>query len=198
MIEKLRGESLQSDMEQSWVMQSRDRSVLEETDGMVQAADNRRRIMGSSIFGGHAPPQRYVPPVAQPTQTYRDNMTSTWGASENRRHILESTVFGGTQSPNINLNSTSPSLGSYSRSGASTSLASTMPIPVAQPFPELNFESAPPLDSFSLSFKPRPIQRASQVHRLDVQPNPQMRQLRDELNRDTEQFSKRLRQIGQV
>ena len=165
---------------------------------MIQAADNRRRIMGSSIFGGHAP-QRYNAPMPQPvvTQNYRDDMSTTWGASDNRRRILDSSVFGGTHSPNINLNSTSSSIGSY-RSGASSGLAATVPIPVAQPFPELNFESAPPLENFSLSFKPRPIQRASQVHRLDVQPNPQMRQLRDELNRDTAQFSKRLRQIGQV
>jgi hypothetical protein len=64
-------------------------------------------------------------------------------------------------------------------------------------FPDLNFD-APPPGKFALTFKPKSLLRASQSHRLAVPPNHEMRRLREELTREAEQFSRRLRQMGLV
>jgi hypothetical protein len=64
-------------------------------------------------------------------------------------------------------------------------------------FPDLDFD-APPPNSFALTFKPKPLLRANQNHRLAVPPNHEMKRLREELNRESEQFSRKLRQIGLV
>jgi hypothetical protein len=63
-------------------------------------------------------------------------------------------------------------------------------------FPDLDFDAPP--EGFAFTFKPKPLLRASQGHRLAVPPNHEMRRLREELTRESEQFSRKLRQIGLV
>lgn len=157
--------------EQSWVLGTVARSVSDEPDGMVQAAENRRRIMGSNIFGNDDPPAivRRNPPPQQ--QRYEPN------------------------SPPASQQQTS-----YQNSPPPTnypSYSNTMPV-ASSNFPEINFDSTPPMETFDLGFKPKPVIRSNVNHRLQVPPNPEMRALRDELTRDTEQFARRLREIGQL
>ena len=196
-------------VEQSWVMQSRDRSVNDETPEMQQGAENRRRVLGSTLFGSgdspsHSPPPRQNAPM--PSYTYLNG--ESYDASDNRKKVMGSSIFsdnspqlgrydpppaqptGAGNSPTYNEVNNSPGFDARVR------FSSTMPI--TQPFPDLAFEGSPPMENFSLSFKPHAAVRQNAGHRLEVPPNPQMRQLRDELNRDTEEFARRLRQIGRV
>jgi hypothetical protein len=158
-------------------MQSPARSVADEPDTMIAAAENRRRILGSTIFGGTGNTQEFVPRRAPPQP------------EPPRESVVNTRV---SQAPRFEQRQTSEPP-SY--------LASTLPAPSRGggfAFPDLNFDSSMPADDFTLTFKPRPAINRGPAHRLEVPANPQMRRLRDELNRDTEQFMRRLRQIGQV
>ena len=70
-------------------------------------------------------------------------------------------------------------------------------------FPDINFETVQPpsIELMDFGFRHRNNNLATrQVNprRLEVPPNTQMRELRDELNRDTERFNQKLRKIGQI
>jgi hypothetical protein len=160
-------------IDQSWVGQTPARSIADEPDSMVAAAENRRRILGSSIFGGTGNQEysRRTQPEPPP-----EAMTQTRGLPPQRYEQRDS------GEPPSFMHATMPA-----SSGGS-----------AFSFPDFNFEPSLPPENFSLTFQPRPTLKSGPAHRLDVPPNPQMRRLRDELNRDTEQFTRRLRQIGQA
>jgi hypothetical protein len=128
---------------------------------MEAASDNRRRILGSSLFGD--PP---APPYASRQPDPEPISIQTQPVRRSRDDFIPTQTF-----------------------------ADTMP---AQSFnlQDFNYDTSAIGENFTLTFKPRPILRNTQFRRLDVPANAQMRILRDELNRSTEQFSKRLRQIG--
>ena len=190
--------------EQSWVMQSRDRTV-DEPKEMRQAADNRRRILGSTLFGDSSPRSQYAPPqpkISPPQPTYAQQ-EDTYNASDNRRKVMGSSIFGGTvgnaspvrrEAPPVSTGTTRILSGGLRSERMGNNFASTLPVS-AQPFPDLTFDTSPP-DTFGITFKPRQFQTHGQGRRLDVQRSPEMRRLKNEMDRDTEQFEIRLRQVG--
>ena len=191
--------------EQSWVMQSRDRSS-DEPQEMQQAADNRRRILGSSLFGDSSPratnyappPPRNPPPPPPPTYARQED---TYDAVDNRRKVMGSSIFGGTVSPPRRDAPAPPQFGATQAvAGGSrrpVNFAATMPVS-AQPFPDLTFDTSPPIQNMGISFKPRQFQAQGQGRRLEVQRSPEMRRLKNEMDRDTADFEKRIRQIGKL
>lgn len=167
---------------QSWISKSTVRSVSEEPESMQMAAENRRRIMGSSLFGGDSTQQNQQQNLSKtaPIQTVNEEYTSM--PPQSFQNSLSSTL-----QPNSNYE--------YG------SLSSTLGRSGVPDFPNLDFDTDPPpiISSSDLGFKPKQSNyRSGASRRLQVPPNQQMRQLRDELNRETERFNQKLRQIGQV
>lgn len=170
---------------QSWVSKSTIRSVSDEPESMQMAAENRRRIMGSSLFGGDS--NQY--------QSQQQNLSKTAPLSKVDEEYTP------TQAP-LNQYSLSSTLPSDSNSNFGYEPFSSALGKVSD-FPELNFdtEPPPPISSASdLGFRPKQLnyRQNGNFRRLQVPPNQQMRQLRDELNRETEKFNHKLRQIGQT
>ena len=170
---------------QSWVSKSVARSVVDEPASMQAAAENKKKIMGSSLFGddGRPPPQMH--PVAQSTvsQPPQNSFSRTMPAP---------IANADSVSYENNFNFSSQSNNSYG-------LNTTMPMT----FPDINFETVQPpsIELMDFGFRHRNNNLATrQVNprRLEVPPNTQMRELRDELNRDTERFNQKLRKIGQI
>jgi hypothetical protein len=140
-------------LHQNWVLPSPARSVTEEPSSLE---DNRRRILGSTLFPRDSPRQQR-PPDAPPA--------------------------------------TDPSVSQVRR------LRDDLPPPKATStapisFPDLDMDVPPVMNNFALTFKPRPLLRNSQNHRLTVPPNHEMKRLREDLTRETDQYLRRLRQIG--
>jgi hypothetical protein len=142
---------------QNWVLATPARSVADEPSDLQ---DNRRRILGSTLF---------------PRDSARQQPESPAHATEPAPAVL------------------APTRRSRSELAPPT-FASTAPIP----FPDLNYDAPPVMASFALTFKPRQILRNSQNHRLTVPPNHEMKRLREDLNRETELYLRRLRQLGLV
>jgi hypothetical protein len=135
------------------------RSVADEPS---ELQDNRRRILGSTLFLRDSPRQmRAADPPAQAAVA----VTAPAAVAPVRR------VRDGLAPPTF---------------------ASTAPIP----FPDLEADPPPAMRRFALAFKPRPILRNSQNHRLTVPPNHEMERLRENLKRETELSSTRLRRLG--
>ena len=154
-------------MTQSWVINNQARS--QPSEAMEYAVDNRRRIMGSSIFGGDEPP-RYSQPQSQ--TSYQPPPHQGYG--------------GYNSGANSNL----------SNSGyVSAPLYSTQPLTV---IPDFVSGECPPPPIDQVSFRSRSTLRP-QIggRRLEVQPNYEMQKLRDSLVSDSTAMSRRLRQIGQ-
>lgn len=165
---------------QSWISKSTVRSVSEEPESMQMAAENRRRIMGSSLFGGDsAQPQQQNLSSTAPIPAIEEEYTSM--PPQSLQNAFASTLPPSSNIDYGNLSST------YGRSTVSD-------------FPNLDLDTEPPpiISSSDLGFKPKQSSyRSGASRRLQVPPNQQMRQLRDELNRETERFNQKLRQIGQ-
>ena len=152
-------------MTQSWVINNQARS--QPSEAMAYAVDNRRRIMGSSIFGGDEPPQRYSQPQSQisyqppPQQSYNGGATS---------------------------NLSNPGY-------VSAPLYSTQPLTMIPDF--VSGECPPPpIEQVSFRSRST-MRPQIGGRRLDVQPNYEMQKLRDTLVSDSTAMSRRLRQIGQ-
>lgn len=169
---------------QSWVSKSTVRSVSEEPESMQMAAENRRRIMGSSLFGGDSNQyyqQQQNLSKTVPIQTVNEQYSSP-------------------QNYQVSLSSTLPvnSIPNYEYENLSSTLGNSC----ISDFPDLNFDMEPPptiVTSSDLGFKPKQANyRSGASRRLQVPPNQQMRQLRDDLNRETERFNQKLRKIGQI
>ena len=155
-------------MTQSWVVNNQARS--QPSEAMAYAVDNRRRIMGSSIFGGDEPP-RYSQPPSQ--MSYQPQ-----SPPPNR---------GGYNSgPNS----------SFSNPGiVSAPLYSSQPLTM---IPDFVSGECPPPPMEQMSFRSRSTMKPQiSGRRLDVQPNYEMQKLRDTLVSDSTAMARRLRQIGQ-
>ena len=171
---------------QSWVSKSTVRSISDEPESMQMAAENRRRIMGSSLFGDD--PNQYQQQQQQqnfsktaPLPSIDESYSSD--VSPANQPSLSSTLPLNTN-PNYDYGTFSSTLGSGSTD-----------------FPDINFDMEPPpiLNASDLGFKPRQTNYRTNgaPRRLQVPSNQKMRQLRDDLNRETEKFNKKLRQVGQ-
>jgi hypothetical protein len=142
-------------LHQNWVLPSPVRSVQDEPSALE---DNRRRILGSTLFPRDSPRQpRFPNPPQQPQDA------APLGQQLKSEHHAPSFV-------------------------------STSPVS----FPDLDFAAPQTMSNFALTFKPRQLLRNSQNHRLTVPPNHEMKRLREDLNRETEQYVRRLRQLGLV
>ena len=155
-------------MEQSWVMNNLARS--QPSEAMADAVDNRKRIMGSSIFGGNDR-SRYPPPQQQ--QYYASPQSTQ-------------------QLPSQTMTSTFPS--NYASTAPSPVVYSTQPL---TSIPDFITGDCPPPPIDSLSFKGRSSQlRQTGNKRLEVHQNHELQKLRDSLVSDSTAMSRRLRQIG--
>lgn len=151
--------------EQQWVTQSYTRSVTDEPQGMIDAAANRRRIMGSTLFGGNSNTNNNF------SQT--QNYSSTNNFSQTQSYAQTQPI---------------PSLTNNSKT-------STIPQPDWSIFQgEMSTTTIP--DPVTLEFKVRETPIHSPERRLNVGPNIQMQQLREELNRETRQFANKAKRIG--
>lgn len=172
---------------QSWVSKSNVRSVSDEPESMQQAAENRRRMMGSSLFGGSTV---YSPPP-QMASTLRPQRTEPEKMDDYSESPQEYQNFSKTLPANSNFGNE-----------MDDDFPPQIPAFKNVDFPNLDFDPTPPDISFSDFGFLKSTQNMSstmkrgQSRRLQVPPNDQMRQLRDDLNRETEIFNQKLRQIG--
>ena len=151
------------------------RKIEDEPQAMIDAANNKKRVLGSSIFGGdteyYVGPERRIP-----------------GGQPQMQHV--STVSTPPKPANITprrIETTPPP--------QITPIQSSYPQPDWSLFQgEMNAASIP--DPVSLEFSVHGSPSHTSDRRLQVGPNLQMVQLREELNRETRQFAERVKRIG--
>jgi hypothetical protein len=141
-------------LHQNWVLPSPGRSVAEEPSALE---DNRRRILGSTLFPRDSPQQ--PPPDPPPPPATDPGVSQAWRLRD------EPSQWKAT---------------------------STAPVS----FPDLETDLPPVMNNFTLTFKPRPMLQNSQNYRLTVAPNYEMKRVREDLNRETDRYLRRLRQLG--
>ena len=153
------------------------RKIEDEPQAMIDAANNKKRVLGSTIFGGDT--EYYVGADRRNQPSIQDQKTqaSSYANSPPKPVNAIPRRVETTPPPQI------------------TPIQSSYPQPDWSLFQgEMNAATLPNPVSLEFNVHGSPLHTSDR--RLQVGPNLQMVQLREELNRETRQFAERVKKIG--
>ena len=166
------------------------------TDSEIAGDENRRKVMGSHLFGdpekhprvqpeltknqNSGPPAAFFPKYSNPNPIQRNN---------NPEPVVQNTSYvpqynGPVYVPNSRV--IPPKI---------DVLPQPAPLPTLQPFPDFHFDSVKPPESFDLGVQPRQIQTKFTPQKLPLNSIDQMRKMREDIYRENTAFNDRFKNI---
>lgn len=157
------------------------------TSSEIAGDENRRKIMGSHLFGEPAKPQ---PPEVQRPQQQQNSYFPRYQQKQRPQEIPVQNV---SYVPQYNPQSYVPNM--LPNVPKIDVIPQPAPLPSLQPFPDFHFEAAKAPESFDLGVQPRQISTNFTPTKLQMNTLDQMRKMREDIYRENTAFGDRLNNL---